>query len=405
MRLYEFEGKRLFAAAGIPIPNAKICSQTTCSFLTSSGEQSKPLQLHFPLYIKVQTLSGNRAALGGIVKIEEKDQETGVYEKTVAQFLDQGFHDEKVEYVLAEEAVANITKEHYLAIRWDTAVRGVVVLYSETGGSGIEERSKTSAQMQRFVIDMMDPVGSLTKIAKQIHPHVREVLLAMGRVFYDNDATLVEINPLFELKDRTWVAGDAKVELDDVAEFRHPEWANYPKRSLFARPPTPMEEEAKRINAMDHRGVAGASFFEFDGEIGIMASGGGASLLAMDALMASGLKPANYTEYSGNPPREKVAALTKLVLSKKGLKGLWVIGGNANFTDIYETLTGLMDGIEATQPKVDYPIVIRRGGPRWQEAFEMVKERAIKGGFDITLFGPDYPMISTVTTLVEKVKK
>ena len=166
-----------------------------------------------------------------------------------------------------------------------------------------------------------------------------------------------------------------------------------------------MEKEAKIINAMDHRGVAGASFFEFDGDIGIMASGGGASLLVMDALMASGLKPTNYTEYSGNPSREKVAALTKLVLSKPGLKGLLVIGGNANFTDIFETLAGVMDGLESIEPKIKFPIVVRRGGPRWQEAFEMVRKRAAEKHLNITLFGPETSMLEAVPVFVKKVRE
>jgi ATP-citrate lyase beta-subunit len=73
--------------------------------------------------------------------------------------------------------------------------------------------------------------------------------------------------------------------------------------------------------------VAGESFFEFSGgNIGVMASGGGASTLAMDALLSEGLKPANYTEYSGNPTREKVAALTNLVLSLPNLEALICCG-------------------------------------------------------------------------------
>lgn len=398
MRLYEFEGKALFLREGITIPSAFLVTADTTS-LKSDAVQT-------PVVLKAQTLSGNRAAKGGIVKMET---DSLVEVLTRAQeLMKTGLAGESVGSVLVEEMVSGIKSESYVALKWDTMTRGPVLLFTAKGGSGIEQRQGDSAgKLSTYPIDVLHPQASLQHLVTQLKlsEHWGTFLEKLWKVFYENDANLVEVNPVFELDSGELIAGDAKVDLNELAEFRHPEWAEYPKRTLFMRVPTAMEEEAKKINEMDHRGVAGASFFEFDGEIGIMASGGGASLLAMDALMASGLKPANYTEYSGNPTREKVAALTKLVLSKKGLKGLWVVGGNANFTDIFETLAGVMDGLEATTPKVQYPIVIRRGGPRWEEAFAMVKERSKKGGFDITLFGPADPMLDTVNTLVTKVKR
>lgn len=393
MRLFEFEGKQLLASAGVSIPTSKLCSKETCSF-----PGGVPVTLSFPVFAKVQVLHGNRAQHGGVVKFAEG--EDAAYKLQVESWLNVGWNREKVEYVLVEQSVQSIKKEHYISIRWSTKERGPVLLYAPHGGTGVEERGE---DLEQHAIDVSKPKDVIQKLFS--NERLAETVIKIWDVFYNSDATLVEINPLFELEDGSFVAGDAKVELDDVAAFRHPEWSQYSKRSPFARKPTPMEERAKEINAMDHRGVAGASFFELDGDIAIMASGGGASLLVMDALLGSDLKPANYTEYSGNPSKEKVMELTKLVLSKPGLQGLLVIGGNANFTDIYETLAGVMDGIEQTTPRVDYPIVIRRGGPRWEEAFEMIRTRADIGKFDITLFGPQTSMLEAVPVLVQKVEK
>ena len=402
MRLYEFEGKKLLTATGFVVPTGQVVS---FSFPVDI------LELSFPIFSKVQILGGNRAQRGGVVRFEKGEEK--VAKKMIEKWLKNGWNEEKIEYVLIEQSIQNIKQEHYLAMRWDTATRGPVALYSTQGGSGIEERqkrekAKTEHTLGTYPIDIKFADQSLQIIATKIFPHNargKGILQKLWQAFYTNDATLVEINPLFELTDGTFVAGDAKIDLDDLAAFRHSEWESYSKRTPFSRPPTAMEQEAKNINAMDHRGVAGASFFEFDGDIGIMASGGGASLLVMDALMASGLKPANYTEYSGNPSREKVAELTKLVVSKPGLKGLLVIGGNANFTDIFETLAGVMDGLESAKQKLHFPIVVRRGGPRWQEAFEMVRERATKNNLDVTLFGPETSMLEAVPVLVKKVRK
>ncbi len=126
-------------------------------------------------------------------------------------------------------------------------------------------------------------------------------------------------------------------------------------------------------------------------------------MVALDGVLATGGAPANYTEYSGNPPAEKVYKLTKIVLSKKGLNGLLVAGAIANFTDIYETLRGFAEALKEVKPK--FPIVIRRAGPRDKEAFEMLREAAKKDGFDFHLFGPETPIDEAAETIVKLAKE
>lgn len=117
--------------------------------------------------------------------------------------------------------------------------------------------------------------------------------------------------------------------------------------------------------------------------------------------MHHGGNPANYVEYSGNPPASVVEELTIKVLSRPGLKGCWVVGGTANFTDIYETMLGFVQGLRKIQPKPSYPIVIRRDGPRQKEAFAMLKEVAEKEGYDFHLFGPETPMSESARIMVQ----
>ncbi|MEX2027868.1 MAG: ATP citrate lyase citrate-binding domain-containing protein, partial [Candidatus Curtissbacteria bacterium] len=104
---------------------------------------------------------------------------------------------------------------------------------------------------------------------------------------------------------------------------------------------------------------------------------------------------------SGNPSREKVEKLTKIALSRSGLSGCLVAGAVANFTDIYETLSGFADGLKLTMPKVSYPIVVRRGGPRQQEAYKMLESLAKREGFDIHLFEPETPISVAAKKMVE----
>jgi succinyl-CoA synthetase beta subunit len=156
------------------------------------------------------------------------------------------------------------------------------------------------------------------------------------------------------------VAGDAKVVLDNEA----------------AKP------VAQRLITME-------------GDIAVLASGGGASMLCLDMLLNHGGRPANYTEYSGNPKAAVVSKLTRRVLKQPGLRGCWIVGGTANFTDIYETMQGFVHGLRSVSPKPRYPFVIRRDGPRQQEAFAMLRQVSERYGYDFRLYGAETPMDTT----------
>jgi len=168
---------------------------------------------------------------------------------------------------------------------------------------------------------------------------------------------------------------------------------------LGNREKTQREKRANKIDEEDHRGVAGKTFLDLDGDIGILASGGGASLTLMDALLSFGGKPANFTEYSGNPPREKVEKLTRIVLDHPGLSGLLVAGVIANFTDIYETVRGILDVLLEMKP--DFPIVVRRAGLRDKEAKEAIMEARAKG-LDIYYYDENTPLTQVAKIMVEK---
>jgi len=387
MRLYEYEGKDLLAEAAYAMPQR---------FGLAPLSQ---LNFSLPCVLKAQVLTGNRKAanLIHLCKTAEEFQTAQADLNTALETL--GFSAQTT-LVLQEELVP-YTAEYYVAFRYDTRVRLPVLLFTAEGGSGIEERSGDSDHsLQEYLIE---------DIANPNFPNLSETITStwlqrLFTVFLNNDMTLLEINPLVEAKGGLLFL-DSKTELDDTAHYRHEDWATrFPPRTLFNREPTETEKRAKEINAMDHRGVAGASYFDFPGSIAILASGGGASTLAMDTLLATSLKPANYTEYSGNPTREKVAALSQLVLEKRNLEGLWIVGGHANFTDIYETLMGVMDGIEKVELPAGFPIVIRRGGPRQEEAFVELKQRAAARNLVIHTFDSSTPIHDTAFVLESAVE-
>ena len=397
MRLYEFEGKKLLQQSGVPTPEGILVTS-----------QSKIGNLDLPVIVKAQVLSGGRGKAGLIKPCKSLEE----VKKAVKGLVGKEIGGEVVEKVLIESYLIDKSAEYYLSITYDTSTRFPILLVSKEGGVNVEKLSEDKETIKSLPINPLE--GLQPWQARQILSQagfsgihflsLTKVLLGMWKVFTKYDARLVEINPLIETDNEEFYAADAKVVLDDEADFKHPD-LDFPPRDVLGRKPTESETKAKEIDKNDHRGSAGSTYIELDGDIAVLAAGGGGSLVNMDALIALGGKPANYTEHSGNPPKEKLEKLSKIVLSKKGLNGVWFVGATANFTDIYETLSGFVEALRSIKPRPKYPIVVRRGGPRYEEAFEMLKEVREKEGFDFNIFGPETPMTSTAKTMADLANK
>lgn len=378
MILFEFEGKSLFSKYDINIPKSQLISSP-----------SEKIDLSVPFFAKTQVLSGKRKNSGGIIEVKKESDKYSVLEKIIGSVI----KNEKVESILLEEKV-DFSKEYYLSITYDTKSRSPVITYSESGGTGIEERISYSFLINILTLEPTYPQN--IQIPKKIIDFVPKLL----KIFIDEDCTLVEINPLV-LSNGKLIALDAKIRLDETALAKHKERILSP-RAIPGHTPTKNEIEAKKIDENDYKGTAGSAYFDLPGDIAVLASGGGASLTAMDTLIASGGKPANYTEYSGNPSKEKVEKLTRIVLSKQNLHGLWVVGAIANFTDIYETLSGFLEALRKINPKPKYPIVIRRGGPNDKKAFEMLRKIE---DFDLHLYGEETSITESAKIMAKLAQK
>lgn len=380
MNLYEFEGKKLFEKYGITIPKGVIVRRhdDVEKAYASIGIER--------VVVKAQVLSGKRGKNNGIKFCSSLDEvRQAVYELFVSHIRGQ-----YVAAVRIEERLP-IAEEHYISITYDTNLKQPVLIYSRDGGVDIEEVSEKD--IQKTVLDIrQEKIESISPFAQEL-----------WNCFRHEDARVVEINPLVKVADGRWIAADAKIALDDDAFFRHEEWKEFEDRTMMGRETTDREVAVKRIDEGEeyYRGTAG-KYIEMDGDIAVLFSGGGASIANMDALIQEGLQPANYTEYSGNPPREKVYALTKVVLSKPGLKGLWIAGGVANFTDVSETFHGIIDALDEVKPT--YPIVVRRAGPNEEEAKRLMKECADRNQLNMKMFGKEVAMGDTAKVLADMVR-
>jgi succinyl-CoA synthetase beta subunit len=380
MNLYEFEGKNLLEKYGIKIPKGTIVRRGD-----NIAEAYSSLGIA-DVVVKAQVLSGKRGKNKGI----EFCSNVSEVEKACARIFASEILGQYVAALRIEQKL-DIAVEHYLSITYDTKAKQPVLVYSEAGGVDIED--VLEQKIQKHLLNVrQNEIGLKLPYAANL-----------WKCFLEQDARLVEINPLVKTQDGEWVAADAKVALDDDAFFRHEEWNTLEPRTMLGRLPTNRELAVKKIDEGEsyYRGTAG-KYIELDGDIAVLFSGGGASIANMDALIQAGLKPANYTEYSGNPPREKVYGLAKIVLSKPGLKGLWIAGGVANFTDVKETFLGIIDAMDELKPA--FPIVVRRAGPNEKQAMELLKDCARRNNLNIQIFGKEMPMTKTANILAEMIK-
>lgn len=348
MNLLEYQGKQLFSHYGITIPRFQ--------FLTP---RTTRIKLRPPLVLKSQVPVGNRAVQGGVQIVTTTSQLAPALRRLWKTPIDNQYPST----VLAEEKIAAVA-ERYVSLSFSTTTRSPVLSLAARGGTGVHR-----ATILPINVGLGLPAFTIREalVAASFSPRsaIANTISSLWQLFTEEKALLAEINPLFEQADGRVIAGDAKVILDD--HVVQPD----------ARP-----------------------YVSLGGDIAVLASGGGASMINLDALLQAGGQPANYVEYSGNPRSAIVTALTKKVLRQPNLKGCWVIGGTANFTDIYETLQGFLAGLHQIKPQPRYPIVVRRDGPRRAEAFAMLKESAAKYGYDFHLFGPEISMAESARRMV-----
>ena len=362
MRLLEHQCKRLLGKHGIPFSEpviATTAAEAEAAFATING----------PAVMKAQVPFGGRGKAGAIRMIDSGQDARN----NAADLLGKELRGFLVSAISLEPKIT-FECEYYAGIAWDLRRRQPVAIFNRAGG--VEVESEASLAVKRA----FDPRTPLTpfqgrELAEEGGLTGKELVLvgsliaALSKAFLELDAITLEINPLVVTSEGKLLCLDAHVELDDDAAYRLKgalqDLGEIPTTS-GGRTPTPIEEEAARIDARDHRGVAGR-VVEFPGDLALLIGGGGASLTVFDAVLRHGGKPANYCEIGGNPTAEKVAALTELLLSKPGVSQLAVIMNVVNNTRADVMAQGVIDGIRATGKKPSEVLSVFRIPGSWEE--------------------------------------
>ena len=276
----------------------------------------------------------------------------------------------RVESVLVEEQAA-VASEYYAAVLNDAASKGPLVMFSPEGGMDVEEVAASMPdRLRRAPVDiargfdlasaraMIDGLDLGAGEAPAAETALAGALVALYRAYRDNDAELLEVNPLARLDDGRLVALDCKFTLDDSGAKR---------RGALAEKGSP-----ERLTGLEARGQAlGLKYIELDGDVGVLANGAGLTMTTMDVITHHGGRPANFLEIGGEAYTKAKPAL-ELVLDHPGVKCL-VVNFCGAFARTDVMTGGVLDAWEALAPSV--PVFFSVHGTGSAEARAMLRER------------------------------
>ena len=294
--------------------------------------------------------------------------------------------------------------EYYIAVK--STRDGSELLLASIGGIEIESNwdQVKSLKVESGEEPSSKQLSDLAKAAgfsKDLVPAVAAFAAKLFKCFDQEDAQYLEINPLVRNDEGELVALDAVSLLDGDSRFRHPDW-NFSFAAEFGRSYT---ESERAVMDVDSKIKGSVKFIEIPGgDTALLPAGGGASVFYTDAVVALGGKPANYAEYSGDPPDWAVEALTERVCSLPKIKRIIVGGAIANFTNVKKTFAGIISGFRKakSQGKLKgVSIWVRRGGPFEKDglaAMEALKDE----GFDIHVFDRYTPLTDIVDMSLKK---
>jgi succinyl-CoA synthetase beta subunit/citryl-CoA synthetase large subunit len=361
MRLLEHESKEILRTYQIITPAGWVISKG--DFVDIKG----------PVVLKSQVPTGGRGKCGGILVASTNDDAATHIEHLFSTSL-KGY---KAKKILIEEKI-QVKQEFFMAVTYDTVRKAPLAIFSRGGGVNIEDlaaREPGKVWQEPFSARSGLPQYRAREIIAETGVTGRHLLgLApifskLADIFLDYDATLAEINPLALTEDGRFIALDCHLEIDDDAAFRHKDFVQLEgdqSRFEASRQVTEFEHAAAEIDKIDHRGVAGR-MIEFEGNMGLIIGGGGASLTAFDAVCAHGGKPANYCEIGGNPSVQKVAELTKLILSKPNVQKIAVIMNVVSNTRVDLVARGIIKGILETGKNPSETVAVFRIPGAWEE--------------------------------------
>jgi succinyl-CoA synthetase beta subunit len=366
MKIHEYQAKAILAKFGVPVPRGEFISK-------KEDAEGVARKLGTPVtVVKAQIHAGGRGKGGGVKLARSPEQAAELAGQILGMKLitpQTGPEGRIVRRLLIEEGL-DIKRELYLSILVDRAVAAPVFMASASGGMEIEEVAKEHPEA--ILRETVSPATGLQSY------QVRKLAFGLGlpaemlkvavpffqslyRAFIETDASLLEINPLIVTGDGRLVALDAKVNFDDNALFRHPEFAQL--RDVDEE--TPLEVEASKFKL---------NYIQLDGNVACMVNGAGLAMATMDIIKLSGGSPANFLDVGGGASEEQVRNAFKILLSDPNVRAVFVnIFGGILRCDV------LAGGVvkAARELGIRVPVVVRLEGTNVEAGQKILRDSGL----------------------------
>lgn len=375
MDLMEYQAKELFAKHGVATTLGKVVE-------TADEARAAAEEMGGVTVVKAQVKAGGRGKAGG-VKLAKTADEAFEHASNILGMEIKGL---TVNRVLVTPATPPV-EEYYFSFLLDRANRSHLCIASVEGGVEIEEVAKTNPEAVRQIrIDALEGVTpekaaaivDEAKFPAELRDQAIEMVQQLWKVYTEEDATLVEVNPLARLEGDKLEALDGKVSLDENAsEVRHPEHADFEIREEA----DPLEAKAKD---------KGLNYVKLDGQVGIIGNGAGLVMSTLDVVAYAGeahggVKPANFLDIGGGANAQVMADGLDVILNDPQVKSVFVnvFGG---ITACDEVAGGIKGALEILGDNATKPLVVRLDGNN------VDKGRAI-------LDELDHPLVTQVDTM------
>ncbi len=379
MDLFEYQARDMFERHGVPVLQGLVAD-------TPEEAEAAAAKIGGVVVVKAQVKTGGRGKAGG-VKVAKSPAEA---KEAAEKILGLDIKGHVVKRVMIAQG-ASIDKEFYFSVLLDRSNRTFLSLCSVEGGMEIEqlaeERPEALAKIAVDAVKGIDKAKAL-EIAKaggfgdDLADKVADVFVTLYKVFVEEDATLVEVNPLVLTTDGQILALDGKVSLDENAEFRHNDRDDLQRDDL-----DPLEAKAK---AMD------LNYVKLDGQVGIIGNGAGLVMSTLDVVAYAGekhggVRPANFLDIGGGASAEVIAAGLDIILGDPQVKSVFVnvFGGITACDAVANGIVGALNTLGATATK---PLVVRLDGNNVNEGRRILAEYA-------------HPLVTVVETMDEAADK
>ncbi|HKK63314.1 MAG TPA: ADP-forming succinate--CoA ligase subunit beta [Bacteroidales bacterium] len=376
MNIHEYQGKEILKSLGVSVPLGYVAE--TAEDAVKMAEKIHEQTGTDTFAVKAQIHAGGRGKGGGVKIAKSLDEVREHAERILGMTLvthQTNPEGKLVRKILIEQGIyykgESEPAEFYMGVLLDRASGRNIIMYSTEGGMDIEAVAEKTPHL--IFKETIDPVVGIQgfqarKIAFNLQlsgtafKQMVKFVMALYTAYEKSDASMFEINPLFKTSDNLVMAADCKVNIDDNALYKHPDYEAM--RDIHEEDPTEVEAAKYNLN-----------FVKLDGNVGCMVNGAGLAMATMDIIKHSGGEPANFLDVGGTANAETVEAGFRIILKDKNVKAILIniFGGIVRCDRVAQ---GVVDAYRSIG-NIDIPVIVRLQGTNAEEAKVLIDKSGL----------------------------